>query len=241
MRVAFIGDTHANTARMKRILGRLENAEVDTAIQVGDFGYWPKDRLGHQFLQATSKGLVEKGVTMHWVDGNHEDHQDLGYFPEDGPVEILPNVIWHPRGTVSEMGGKRILWMGGAVSVDKPYRTPMVDWFPQEVPSDQQWEKAFSQDPVDILVAHDAPAEVPLQGMPDHYIRDDLLRAGENMRKQLSLLAGWVRPALYVHGHWHERRTTNLPEYRVESLGHDFDYLENQVIFEDLDLIVPRG
>ena len=41
MRVAFIGDTHANTARMKRILGRLENAEVDTAIQVGDFGYWP--------------------------------------------------------------------------------------------------------------------------------------------------------------------------------------------------------
>jgi Icc-related predicted phosphoesterase len=241
MKVAFVGDTHANVARMRKVLGRVHNAGVNTMIQVGDFGYWPKDRLGLQFLMATSKHAVEKEIEIHWVDGNHEDHEDLGYFPEDDPVEIYPNVIWHPRGTVSEMGGKRILWMGGAVSVDKPYRTPGVSWFENEVPSQKQWDRAFSHEQVDIVVAHDAPAEAPMRGMPDHFIRDDLLRASNNMQKQLSLLAGWVRPSLYVHGHWHERASYEVLGMRVESLGHDHDYLENQVIFEDLDLIVPRG
>lgn len=254
MKVAFVGDTHANIARMRVILGRIHNAEVDTMIQVGDFGYWPRDQMGLQFLKATSKDAKEKGITIHWVDGNHEDHGELPHDPDvsredevallDGwtePVDYFGNLIWHPRGTVSELDGKRILWMGGAVSVDKPYRTPGVSWFEDEVPSQKQWDRAFSQDPVDIMVAHDAPAEVPLRGMPDHYIRDDLLQASGNMQKQLSLLAGWVKPALYVHGHWHERKTTQLPGMLVESLGHDTDYLENQLIFVDTDLIVPRG
>lgn len=241
MIVAFIGDTHANLSRMRRILGKLHNDGITTAIQVGDFGYWPNDRVGRRFLKETSEGLASKGITLHWVDGNHEDHQSLPHDSEE-EVELYPNIIWHPRGSTSEMGGRRILWMGGAVSVDKPHRTPWLDWFPTEVPNFVQWDRAMAQGWVDIIVAHDAPLEAELKGgFPEHMIRPDLLQAGHQMRKGLSELVEATTPALYVHGHWHRRATTHVENgLRIEGLGHDMVGVDLQVMYEDLDLVIPR-
>jgi len=231
--IAFLGDTHANTAATFEVIDRVAELGVDTIVQCGDFGYWPRLPLGEKFLRKVSDRLVANDILLHWVDGNHEDHSRLPHH-ETQPQSIVHNVIWHPRGTTSYIGGKKFLWMGGAVSVDKDYRTPGHDWFANEVPSQDQWDRALSAGPVDVMVSHDSPEGLALKGLP--WVPQELQRASQHMRTGLTNVMELTQPKLVVHGHWHHRLTTMLGKVLVLSLGHDQSPLRERGIILDLDV-----
>jgi Icc-related predicted phosphoesterase len=232
MRVAFVGDIHANLNRATEIVHGVADREVHTIVQTGDFGYWPRMKAGERFLEGLSKVAVEREVDIHWADGNHEDHEFLPHNRETS-WEHHPNLFYHPRGTTSEIGGKRFLWFGGAVSVDKYVRTPGYDWFAEEVPTMEQLDRALRVGKVDVLVTHDAPEGIQLKGLP--WIPAELQRASDHMRSAISNIVAETKPKLVAHGHWHYRLTTALEDRIILSMGHDHSKMKYHVTFVNLD------
>ena len=210
-RYLFLGDSHNDLefAESAASLARKHGAEI---IQLGDWGFiWP----GRTQLAELSDMLVGLGVTMHFVDGNHDDHPSLkklrGRVRVRG-VAIADNVIYQPRGSVHEdKDGTRFLFLGGAPSIDGGARqlndaiSGGTSWWPEEVITKTDLDLAlFAKAPIHVLVTHDAPTYPPgfaPKGTPG-YQRDQL-----RSMKYVDKLIRRHRPALHVHGHWHSRYT----------------------------------
>lgn len=111
-----------------------------------------------------------QNFTTLWIDGNHENFDMLYQFPlEDrfgGKVrQIAPDIYHLDRGQVLTIDGRKIFCMGGARSVDKAYRTEHISWWQQEMPSNEEMERAVCaleqhNWTVDFVVTHCAPRSI---------------------------------------------------------------------------------
>jgi len=151
--IVFIGDIHGQFEWLPNILKHVPKDA--TLIQVGDFGFWhghPKKEWNRIW---PTLGFEKP---MYAIDGNHE------YLPmfRDmvDPTEIWEGVIYLPRGTVLDIEGYKIGFMGGAGSIDYMFRMPGVSWFAEEQISDEQFDRLFGVDHIDILVTHAPPTSV---------------------------------------------------------------------------------
>jgi hypothetical protein len=220
----FVGDTHGDFDFVTSAIehARRYGAEI---IQLGDWGFiWP----GSMKVKELSATLVAQGVTMRFVDGNHDDHPKLRKLVRTcAPATIAPRVIYQPRGSVhQDEDGTRFLFCGGAPSIDRAFRTKGRSWWPEEIITDDEFERALSTDgPVHVLVTHDAPSFPPgftAKGSPG-YQRDQ-----ESSMKKIDALVRHHRPILHVHGHWHHRYQ------RQHEVGTCIEGLDcNAALFED--------
>jgi len=197
----FLGDTHGDLVFVEGAahFARQHAAEV---IQVGDWGFvWP----GGTQLKQLSKILTDMGVTMRFIDGNHDEHPRLrSYISTCAATLIAPNVIYQPRGSVHEdEDSTRFLFMGGAPSIDRASRVVGRSWWPEETIADADFAIARdAKGPIHVLVTHDAPAFPPgfsPKGSPGYRL---------DQERSLTLINTLVeihRPQLHVHGHWHRR------------------------------------
>lgn len=153
MAIALIGDTHGVVEAAQAVLNELEKVpQVKTAIQVGDLGFYSGTIPRWQRLR-TSKDF-------YWIPGNHEDHDRL---PHDRTevVEMWPHFYFIPNGTVLELDGRKIAFVGGASSVDKEIRIRQrMDWSPKEVITEAQMARLDNVGKVDMLVTHCPPQSV---------------------------------------------------------------------------------
>lgn len=234
MRVLFAGDWHAGTDFALATIDHAVEEGIDRIVQVGDFGYWPRFERGLSFLDAVSRHALARGVSVWFCDGNHEDHDSLPHDARHDPVEVAPGVHWVPRGTVLEWTEARLLFFGGAVSVDQDSREAGWTWFAQEIPSQTAWQQALAAGPVDVVVAHDTVPGMPVRGLPPFSIPWSARRRAAEHRRGLQGLLETVQPALWVHGHWHQRATARIAGARFESLGHDRGPLAEAVLAIDL-------
>lgn len=146
MRLIVIGDIHGELHALNQLLLNLPDDAI--IIQCGDFGIWPS--------VVQSYGDPPKiARPIYFIDGNHE------YFPwltKYGiPTEIWPNLTYVPRGTVLELAGKRVGFLGGGDSFDKDFRTPGMDWFPEETIKSHEAGKLVGKD-LDVLITHSPPS-----------------------------------------------------------------------------------
>lgn len=157
--LALIGDIHGEFATLNRLLQQLP-AEA-TVIQVGDYGLWPEP--GPRVRAAISEYLPpprpDPSRPVYWIDGNHE------WAPLTRGVTAVTHVSrnsWFiPRGTVLELAGLRIGFLGGADSVDRQWRIPEVSWFEDERISPADATRLLTNvgsEPLDLLVTHTPPA-----------------------------------------------------------------------------------
>lgn len=210
-------------------------------VQVGDLGYWPRHPQGASFLERIVSAAGETGVEVWFCDGNHEDHTQLPHDTATDPLEVMPRLWWVPRGTVVDLGGRRILFLGGAVSIDQERRTPEVTWFSQEIPSEEHWQRARAAGSVDVVIAHDTVPGMPVSGVPTLLIPWSIRRRARDHRRHLEEIHRILRPRVWVHGHWHQRATAQLDGTRFESLGHDRGaFTDSAVILDLADLSVHR-
>ena len=65
------------------------------------------------------------------------------------------------RGEIYGIEGFKCLTIGGAASIDKWYRTPSVDWWPQECPTNEEinamYESLQGVEEVDYIFTHQIP------------------------------------------------------------------------------------
>jgi Icc-related predicted phosphoesterase len=154
--IILIGDLHGEFGYLPNILKDVPNDA--TLIQVGDFGVYRelKDQWERMIDQLDR---FEKPI--YFIDGNHEE-LPLFYDPDViEPQKVWKNLIWIPRGTVMEIDGYRIGFMGGAASPDRVLRTEGLSWWPQEAISYGEFERMLQQEgPIDLLITHTPPDSV---------------------------------------------------------------------------------
>lgn len=168
-RIFLFGDTHGDLdiakVNTRQWPLQKELTKEDYGIILGDFGgVWTGNRKDDHIL----KWWQEKPFTTLFIDGNHENHEALAQYPVEiwngGKIHrIRDSVIHLMRGQVYTIAGRRLFTMGGADSIDKPYRTPYVSWWPEEIPSLDEYQEALDNlaacgMEVDYVLTHDCGA-----------------------------------------------------------------------------------
>ena len=167
MRILYLGDIHGNFSLIHQYV---KNYDIKDAhiIQVGDFG------VGFALLDKERRALgmfhdlfVKNNVIVWAIRGNHDFKP---YFDND-PFGFS-NIRLVPDYTVLEIEGKKILCVGGAVSVDREWRytgaqrrgefdvVPGQSWWKDEVFVLEK-EKVVDLKGINIVVTHTCPSYCP--------------------------------------------------------------------------------
>ena len=152
----------------------------DTLIICGDFGgVWNQSNEEKYWLD----WLEDKTFTTIFVDGNHENFDLLKSYPVErefgGRVHRIRESIFHVlRGEVITLEGKKFFCMGGATSQDKQFRKEGRDWWPDEMPSQEEYVSAVTNLKannwsVDYVITHCAPTKTQKK-IAEHYKHDNL-------------------------------------------------------------------
>ena len=207
------GDTHGtidvyklvnffDVESQKRILSK-----DDYVIICGDVGavFDPKGQD-----RETCEILSSLPVTVLYIDGNHENFNLLEDYDIErwngGNVHFIKDDIIHlMRGQVFEIEGKTFFTFGGAYSQDKYSRRQNVDWWPQEIPDEDEMEEGIMNlnrynGQIDYIVTHTAPYEVLLElGMDVAQEEEEFVQYLENIRN-----AVYFKQWFFGHLHMYE-------------------------------------
>lgn len=189
------GDTHgdydihklSNTALNRN---NITFTSEDYLIICGDFGLvWDNSSEENYWLDWINK----KPCTTLFIDGNHENHNLLNQMqpvPWNGGFvhQIRPKVLHLMRGQVFNVDGTTFFTMGGADSIDKQYRVPYKSWWPEEMPSNEEYATAIanlekSNFSVDYILTHTAPTSIVNQLIPEIKPPDKLTNYLENVKE----------------------------------------------------------
>ncbi len=195
--IIITGDLHNNFGKLNDLINKKKSKGLEMVICCGDFGYWPGKKWS-----APITNIKSQGIPVLWIDGNHEDHWAIRDRETD---ELAPNVIFKPRGSIITLSdGRKILFMGGADSIDKMYRTEGDTWFREEVIT-QTDLMGLPNVKIDIFITHTCPAElhsIMVKGYPQKYM--------EPSNHALSTLWEIYKPKLWYFGHWHQYKVGNI-------------------------------
>ena len=136
----FIGDVHGHIERYRKIIRALP--EGARSLQLGDMG------LGFRGVRLFPGGSLARGLHR-FIRGNHDDPArcrkhplylgDYGYLPEE-----------------------QLFYLGGAWSIDKSWRTPLVSWWPDEELDYGELDAAYQlyvKSKPQIVATHEAPSK----------------------------------------------------------------------------------
>ncbi len=207
------GDTHGDTTRFRDFDLKLKKG--DYIIICGDFGYifYPPGSERAILQKIALDELSKRPYTILFVDGNHENFDELYRYPEEnwngGKIHrIRPNIIHLCRGQVFDIEGKKFFTMGGGYSIDKAYRTEGISWWPQEMPADAEFAEANTNldrcgRKVDYIITHTAPlSTLELQGVHKLPLKD-VGNAEKPLNNFLQYIDESVKYKHWYIGHFH--------------------------------------
>ncbi|MFJ4175378.1 metallophosphoesterase [Microbacterium sp. NPDC089696] len=224
-RVAVCGDWHGNQggARMlSRALPYLA-PDVTTMLHLGDW-WMPPDAVDEIF--------AETAITRFYlVAGNHEQWDEITPLLDKYPGEAVQvsELTWIlPRPARLTIGGRSVLALGGASSVDRESRVEGLTWWPDEAVTDAMVDEAIAGGPADLMLTHESPAGTPVRPVREilrsnpGWITKAALEASAASRARISQVWDAVRPELLAHGHMHVGAGGKTEDgRRVASLGRE--------------------
>jgi len=189
--IRFIGDVHGKYGRYETLL----NDSPYRTHQIGDMGVGFR-RYPHGNWQANPPYdlMVEKGATFH--RGNH-----------DNPEVCKRHTQYIVDGTVYD----GMMFIGGALSIDKAYRIEDYSWWPDEELSPDELAGMFviydAARPA-IMVTHECPERIAAMivgNMPKidggTWKMDERFRS--RTRQSFCAMFAIHQPKLWIFGHWH--------------------------------------
>lgn len=236
--ITVAGDWHGNISTATKVLYDAVNNGSRVVVQLGDFGLWP-GRIGKKYTTALDKVATTLGVTILWLDGNHEDFGRIENktLLSTGLQSYGKNIFKLPRGSRWSWQGIDFCAVGGATSLDKPSRTEGVSWWPEEELTGPQVADIAEAGLCDVLFTHDVSHEVNVPGIGHrvytvNWDPKELERAWLH-RERLGALTANLKPTHIYHGHFHIPYTkishTSFGETRVTGLGDDLSGSANWV------------
>lgn len=190
MKTRFIGDVHGKFQQYKKIIAQAGGP----TIQVGDMGVGFKvrgaDGEDRWSANPPHARMVEDGPHR-FIRGNH-----------DNPDVCSRHSQWIPDGTLMTTADNKVMFIGGALSIDKAFRTEGYSWWADEELSDKAlWllVDRFVKERPDIMVTHECPELVAEKLMANVGKLDIPSRTRQAFSSMLSL----HQPKLWIFGHWH--------------------------------------
>lgn len=241
--IAFCGDWHGDGIYAERAIHRAARSGAQVLVHTGDFGF----KFNKNFMRYLRHALTETDAHLYFVRGNHDDPDLLdrrwpvdrfGFGEPIYPGKGSERIHYIPQGARWSWWGLTFLGLGGAHSVDREWRTPMWDWWPNEWISPADCYHAVKGGKVDVMITHDLPASCPLPndrksgGWPEAE-----LIASEEHRLILQSVVDEVQPKLLVHGHFHVRHENQVGGLHVVGLDMNGAPFEKNLYLVGPDLI----
>lgn len=162
------GDKHTNLKEVLNFCNTNKTTRDDIFIILGDAGI---NYYANEKDYVLKNNLLQFPITFFCIHGNHEErpeniktyktrkfHDGIVYYEED-----YPNILFTKDGEVYNFNNKKTLVIGGAYSVDKPYRLIMgYNWYESEQPNIKTKDKVKRvlkelNNKVDIILSHTCP------------------------------------------------------------------------------------
>lgn len=147
-------------------------------------------------------------LTTLFVDGNHDNHQLIAEYPilewNGGLVhEIEPDILHLMRGEIFTIEDKTFFAFGGAFSIDQHCRAEGISWWPEEMPTIEEYENGrrnlnVYDRQVDVILTHTAPASI-IPELTFEYIEGE-----EELQNYLEEIAETVEFTDWYCGHFHQ-------------------------------------
>ena len=208
-KVLMVGDIHGELGNFSNLINK---KKPDIVIQLGDFDI----PLGDQY-DVKNIFTNNQQTKVYVCPGNHERWDILTKLENsnslvkslNSPVPFAKenSIYYCPRTTVVTLpDGRNVLFMGGAFSIDKQWRTPGRDWFPEEIITWRDMDN-LPDCQIDIVVSHTAPEEILMQvhnrGL--FYIHGFGFGKLEDTSCQyLSYVLDKYKPKLWYFAHFHK-------------------------------------
>lgn len=211
-----IGDVHGEVDTLNEMLKLLE---PEVAILLGDVGlFWNHQNYVYssmssiaiphgkpKFSEYAFQQIDSSKTKIFWLMGNHEEfnyvEKNWGRVGKE-PIEIKPNLFYCPIGSTLSINGKECLFIGGALSIDKEYRTMDVDWFKQEELNSEDFsfiEKFVEGKKIHTIFSHTCPHHFTILAPHDkrgHKFEDNSCKILRDVRES-------IQPDYWFFGHWH--------------------------------------
>lgn len=217
MGAIYLGDIHGNFDFISWYVKahKIKNTSI---IQVGDFGIGFKKANGETDpseelkLDKLNRVLDKFNVNLFAIRGNHDNP---AYF--DGSYKNYDRINLMPDYSVLEIENKNHLFVGGAISIDRIYRTENIDFWKDEVfVFDEQKTREIKN--VDVLVTHNSMSFLfPLWVDSNvlNFAKSDpgLLERVTDERLQMTKMWDILTKEnenqieLHVYGHFHQNHT----------------------------------
>jgi len=185
----------------------------DYVIILGDFGipWFSKDSDEYKYEISKLRELSNKNWTTLFIDGNHENFDNLNSFPTEekfGSVvsKIEDSIYWLRRGKIYNIENKKFFTFGGAASIDRGNRTEGYSWWREEVPSIKEMEEGIDNlekenYEVDYVLTHTIPDSIidkmiKFYGLNRYDINDTTSKFLEEIYKR-------IKCKKWFFGHWH--------------------------------------
>ena len=162
---------------------------------------------GEQSDDIVERILTDLPCTVLWIDGNHENFDLIEQYQvkewHGGKVQFITgNIIHLMRGQIYEIEGHTFFTFGGGNSIDKMERIPQGLWWPQEMPSKEEYEEGkknlkAADLKVDYILTHTCPYSVAKTIVPD------ILSGEEELQQYLDWVRYNVKYKWWYFGHWH--------------------------------------
>ena len=180
-----LGDIHGNFSTIVNFCRKNISKEPLNLIQVGDFGAgFRKDFLDDMLY--LNDVLNEYNVTLYVIRGNHDDPKFFNGNHNWGNLKLLKDY------TVLDLEGKKILLIGGAISIDRGNRIEGSSWWEDEkfILNDDEIKNINN---INIVITHTAPNFIhstEFNGIVKFYIQYDKNLSTEliNERNDLTVL-----------------------------------------------------
>lgn len=164
--IYFTGDMHGDKGRFNVWKLRWLR-ERDALVICGDFGFiWSGSEKEKQVLE----WIGRRKYQVLFVEGTHDNLDLLEQYPVEewngGLTHHITGNLRHLiRGQVFEIGGKKLLAVGGGESQDAGFRKAGENWWAQELPQYdelEEWTERLEKmgNRVDYVVSHQAPTNV---------------------------------------------------------------------------------
>lgn len=211
-RIKFIGDVHGN---YNNYFSHLEEAEKEgmRTVQVGDFGIGFVDNPAEvyyrivsleihnynasEFLPEPDESLLEvknsqdfKWSEHKFIRGNH-----------DKPELCKSQSNWIEDGYTDIIDGVKVMYIGGAFSIDADRRIEGVDWWRDEELNTYEWDviiERYEKFKPDLMITHDAPRHVV-----EKMYNERPQRYPSTTTRALDALHCIHHPKLWIFGHHH--------------------------------------
>ena len=226
--VFITADPHRDFRRIKAFCGTVGITPDDVMIILGDAGI--------NFHEDTrdiwkKKELAVIPITFFCIHGNHEIRPSTipTYHTQkwrDGMVYVedeYPNLLFAKDGEIYDLDGHKTIVIGGAYSVDKPYRLAYGRyWWPDEQPSQEikdyvQKRLDGEEWKIDIVLSH----TVPLKYEPVEAFLPGIDQSGvdKSTEQWLDTIENRLEYKRWYCGHYHIEKQTD----RIMMLHHTIE------------------